>query len=90
MGGEEAVERLEELADNVWERRGEGEEGWFGSLGSLERVMGKLACLRASVSCLHLHGERRVEVFDGGPGPEVGAVGQLFLGALFVKILCVL
>ena len=50
VGGEEAVERLEELADSVGERRGEGEEGLFGSLGSLGRVMGKLACLRASVS----------------------------------------
>ena len=48
MGGEEAVARLEESADSVGERRGEGEKRWFGRLGSLERVrkgMGKLACL---------------------------------------------
>ena len=30
-----------------------------------------------------------MEMFDGGLGPEVGAVGQLFLGVPFVKILCV-
>ena len=57
MGGEEAVEKLEESADSVGERREEGEEKWFGRLGSLERVrkrMGKLACLGALVSCLHL------------------------------------
>ena len=38
MGGEEAVERLEESADSVGERGGgggEGEERWFGRLGSL-------------------------------------------------------
>ena len=31
-----------------------------------------------------------MEVFGGGPGPGVGFVDQLFPGALFVKILCVL